>query len=1592
MELRNFYLSQGNSKNTNMAAGASKSMGFLAVGMFCMLLTMFSANKAHAQSTTRSSKVYAATSPFQDSLWTFTMPDGQIIKRLHPTLTGFTITGINGLATDPTNGDQYTILKLTGVSGRMLAKINIQTGVCTQVGNLGDNFSTISFNANGSLFGVTGDGATVPETMYRINKADGTKSLFRTLGNGADGEVIVYNTDDNKFYHWSGNGTVVWERFDTSGTDVIENLTYSGAATGGETFGGIYLGGGLMMMSNISSEIHIWNVATGNIGATIMNTPDDFRGMVSETHVSSIDAGSATSICPGTSVTLSVTGGTGGYQWYHNGASISGANSVSYAAEAAGIYNCIYADVNGIIDSPATGIAVTIKPQPAIVVAANPSVCYGTSSTGITFSTLTDHTYTGTANSYFIPAGVTSVTFDIAGAAGGNDSSSFPAPGKGGRLQGTLAVTAGDVLTVNVGGAGAHGSITGAMGGYNGGGNSFGFGGSGGGATDIRLNGTALVQRVAVAGGGAGSGYNSDLSVSVPGGVGGATTAGDGGANFAGGFAAGGSAVAGGNAASVPFITSGSVGTPGAGGDGAPSLAFVSGGGAGGYFGGGGGAASGGGGGSSYSDATLVTSVSHTQGFNDNHGYAKISFGVPSGYTYSINWDAAALTAGFTDVAATAFPTSSSSFPVTIPGTATPATYNGFLTINDGTCDYTQAISVEVKPIPNVVATADQPAVCNGTNTTTVAFSGSYSGTVYNWTSSLATVGIPTSGAGNIPAFTAFNSSSVVKIDTIIVTPSLNGCFGTPDTFTYTVKPTPTLTGGSSAGYVCDNAPFNYTATSAVAGTTFAWSRPPLTGDIVAAANNGTASISETFDNTGANPVAVTYTYTLTANGCDNQQFLTVTVNPTPVLSPTPLVGTSCSGDVVTFGQTSATIGLLHSWSRAAVTGITPATGTGSGLISEVLTNTTASPITVVYVDTMNINGCKNTENLTVIVNPMPVLTSSLTGNICDNASFNYKAKSATTGVSFAWERGVIAGIANSSNDGSDTISELLDNTTFVPVTVTYAFSLSANGCTNFQNVLVTVNPTPSLSTTLTPAAICDSTTFDYTPASTTPGATFAWTRAAVPNITNPAASGTGNPNERLRNASPLPVVVTYVYTTGINGCTNAENVLVTVNPKPRLSNTMPSPICDSTVFNFTPASFTPGFTYTWSRAFVAGIGSLPVVDATGNISELLKNNTNGNLQVTYAFTLSANGCVNLYNVPLVVRPTPKLSSTLNDSACSGAPFTYNPTTDLTVPVTYAWARAQVTNITPATSNGTGTASETLVNGTTGIINVSYVYTISVGGGCAKTEIVKVRVRPSADAPVIGTMPPAALCNGVMYQNFGAAIPAPTGITYSWSTNNAELYATGTGNQYSLVNFTTPGTAEVTLTAKVGATGCIGVTTYKVTVGNTASTMPKVIYTKGKFICLQNDVKNFQWGYDDANTLDSVILKGEINQSYFNAAPQFANRKYWVMTSTGDCSSKAYYNTPADNTPKDINETEEAFTDMQVYPNPANDQINVEVRSATTGNVHVELVNMLGQMINTVKTDNNKASFSISNLPAGFYMVECYQDGIKVGTAKFVKN
>lgn len=222
--------------------------------------------------------IFYGFSPFQDSVWTVdTANNYAIIERRAPTLPGFTVTGINGAAKNPVNGVIYAIAKVTGVSGRVLCIFNPADATMTQVGNLGDNFSSITFSPTGQLFGVTGNGATVPETLYDINPANGTATLLTPLGNGADGEVICYNPDDNMIYHWSGNGTVVYEKILPVSPYTITDIPIIGT-TNGETFGAAYIGGGKFLISNISSSFNI--ITTGGIwGDAFGSMPDDVRGL-----------------------------------------------------------------------------------------------------------------------------------------------------------------------------------------------------------------------------------------------------------------------------------------------------------------------------------------------------------------------------------------------------------------------------------------------------------------------------------------------------------------------------------------------------------------------------------------------------------------------------------------------------------------------------------------------------------------------------------------------------------------------------------------------------------------------------------------------------------------------------------------------------------------------------------------------------------------------------------------------------------------------------------------------------------------------------------------------------------------------------------------------------------------------------------------------------------------------------------------------------------------------------------------------------------------------------------------------------------------
>lgn len=475
----------------------------------------------------------------------------------------------------------------------------------------------------------------------------------------------------------------------------------------------------------------------------------------------------------------------------------------------------------------------------------------------------------------------------------------------------------------------------------------------------------------------------------------------------------------------------------------------------------------------------------------------------------------------------------------------------------NGCTGSTISMTIRVNPTPTANAVSNL-ILCNRDNTGNINFSGPVTGTTIAWTNTTTSIGLAASGTGNITGFMATNSTNDPVIATIRVTPTANSCTGPVTTFTIRVNPTPTVIPQVNQ-VVCNGA--STTAiyfTGPVAGSTFDWTND-LTSIGLAAA--GTGNISQfAAINSGIAPVTANIRIVPSANGCiGTPSGFTIRVNPTPnVVAVSNQV--VCNKDLtqkVVF--TGSVTGTTYTWTNDETYIGLAASGTGdinpfSGRNDSII------PITSTIRVTPTANSCTgSTGSFTIRVNPTPSVNQWGNIVVCNDATIGTMAfNGPVTGTTYSWRNTNPAIGIPASGTGSiapfrainDTIMPIYDSVYVIP---------TANNCTGKEmNYTIRVNPTPKLSTTLTPAAICDSTGFVYIPMSKVVGATFSWSRATIPGIANPAASGTGNISEVLVNNSDDDITVTYTITITANGCSYIQQVQVVVRPTPMLTMRFP--------------------------------------------------------------------------------------------------------------------------------------------------------------------------------------------------------------------------------------------------------------------------------------------------------------------------------------------------------------------------------------------------------------------------------------------------
>ena len=531
--------------------------------------------------------------------------------------------------------------------------------------------------------------------------------------------------------------------------------------------------------------------------------------------------------------------------------------------------------------------------------------------------------------------------------------------------------------------------------------------------------------------------------------------------------------------------------------------------------------------------------------------------------------------------------------PTTASINVTPATTTTYTVTGTSLgCTATDAVTVTVSGAAAINAGLDV-AICAGQSTTLTATGG----VTYNWNNGL--------GAGN-----GFSVSPASTTTYTVTGTDAGGCIGT-DAVTVTVNPLPVVNAGLDQT-VCAGTAVTLTATGAA---TYSWDN---------GVTNGVA-----FTPTG------TLTYTVvgtTAAGCTASDQVVVTVNPLPVVD----AGTDqtvCAGTSVTLTASGAS---TYSWNNGINQGVafTPAS-----TLTYTVTGTSAA-------------GCIATDQVVVTVNPLPIVNAGTDQTVCVGASVTLSATGAST---YTWNNGVTQGVA------------------FTPAsTQTYTVTgTDANGCINTDQVVVTVNPLPTINAGAD-VAICIGASTTLTASG---GTTYTWDNGATQG----------------GSVSPASTTTYTVSGTNANGCVNIDQVVVTVNPLPAINAGADFAVCTGGSATLTGSG---GVAYTWNNGVVNGVSFVPAA-------------TN-----TYTVTgTDANGCVNTDQITVSVLTNAPVNVGPDVAICIGQSTTLT----ATGAVTFNWDQGLGTG-NNFTVSPTGTTTYTVVG--------------TDGNGCTGTDVITVTVNP----------------------------------------------------------------------------------------------------------------------------------------------------------------------------------------------------------------------------------------------------------------------
>jgi large repetitive protein len=603
------------------------------------------------------------------------------------------------------------------------------------------------------------------------------------------------------------------------------------------------------------------------------------------------------------------------------------------------------------------------------------------------------------------------------------------------------------------------------------------------------------------------------------------------------------------------------------------------------------------------------------------------------------------------------------------PSVAGPGTHTITYTVSNAEgCENIATIDIVVNDLPNATITAAGPFCedADAVTLTAATAAGTWSGP-----------GITDAAAGT------FNPTVAgVGVHTIEYTvTNAEGCSDT-GTIDITVNPLPDATITAAGPFCVDAAAVNLTAATAGGN----WSGPGITD-----------ASAGTFDPSAAGAGIHSITYTLTSgDGCIASDEIQIVVNELPDVS-IDAAGPFCL-DAVAVNLSAATPG--GSWSGPGITDAVNGTfsassaGVGTHIIEYTVTNA---------------EGCTDTGQIEIIVNPLPDASITAAGPFCLNDAAVTLTAATAGGI---WSGPGITDAAAGTFDPSVAGVGVHE--------ITYTVS-NADACESSDQIFITVNDIPDATITAIGPFCVDEAAVNLTAA--TPGGS--WSGDGITN----AALGTFDPSV----AGPGTHTITYTVSNA-EGCENIATIDIVVNDLPNATITAAGPFCeDADAVTLTAA--TAGGTWSGPGITDAAAGTFdPTVAGVGVHT------------IEYTVT-NAEGCSDTGTIDITVNPLPDATIT------AAGPFCVD---------------AAAVNLTAATAGGnwsgpgiTDASAGTFDPSAAGAGIHSITYTLTSGDGCIASDEIQIVVNELPDVSITAAGP---FCLDAVAVNLSAATPGG-----SWS-------------------------------------------------------------------------------------------------------------------------------------------------------------------------------------------------------------------------------